>query len=65
MGQFEVKFFPQMAIKRQALADFITEFTYSNTAEVTGTTNSTETAKAIGVRERERESFVPMEGDAE
>ena len=52
MGQFEVNFFPQTAIKGQALSNFITEFTYSNTAEVTGTTNSTEPAKAIGVRKK-------------
>ena len=51
-----------MAIKGQALADFIVEFTYSNAAEVTGTNNSAEAANATGVRERE--NFVPTEGDA-
>ena len=40
-------------IKGQALADFIAEFTYFNIVEVTGMTNSTEAAKAAGVREKE------------
>ena len=52
-----------MEIKGQALVDFIVEFTYSNTAEVTGTTNSTEAMKAAGVREKE--NFVPIERGAE
>ena len=50
-------------IKGQALVDFIAEFTYSNTAEVSRTDNSTEGAKAVGVREKE--NFIPTEGDAE
>ena len=41
-----------MAIKGQALADFIVEFTYSNAAKVTGIANSVEATKAIGERER-------------
>ena len=41
-----------MAIKGQALVDFIAEFTYSNAAKVTGTTNSDEVAKATGVGKR-------------
>ena len=40
-------------IKGQALADFIVEFTYSNAAKVTGTTDSVEAAKAARVRERD------------
>ena len=53
LGEFEVNFHPQMAIKGQALADFIVEFTYSNTAKVTRMTNSVEATKATGVREKE------------
>ena len=41
-----------MVIKRQALVDFIEEFTYSNTTKVTRTTNIAEAAKASGVRGR-------------
>ena len=52
-----------MVIKGQPLADFIAEFTYSNATEVTGMTNNAEAVKAIGVREKE--NFVPTEGDAE
>ena len=52
-----------MTIKGQALTDFIAEFTYSNTAEVTGTANSTKVAMAVGGREKKK--FVPTEGDAE
>ena len=61
VGQFEVNFCPRMTIKRQVLANFIVEFTYSNTAEVTGITNSTEAAKAAGVREKK--NSVPTEED--
>ena len=52
-----------MTIKGQVLADFIAKFTYSNTPEVTGTTNSTEVVKVAAVREKE--NSVPTEGDAE
>ena len=48
-----------MAIKGQALADFIAEFTYFNTAKVTGTINSTEAARV-----REKENSVPTKRDA-
>ena len=50
-------------IKRQALANFIAEFTYSNATKVTGTTNSAEATKVVGVREKE--NSIPTEGDAE
>ena len=50
LGQFEVNFHPKIAIKGQALADFIVKFTYSNAAKVTGTANSAKTAKAARVR---------------
>ena len=62
LGQFEVNFHPLMVIKGQALANFIAEFTYSNVIEVTGTTNSAEAAKVLGVRERE--NSVSIEEDA-
>ena len=50
-----------MAIKGQALADFIAEFAYSKAIEVTGMVNSAKIAKAVGVREKD--NFVPIEGD--
>ena len=52
-----------MAKKGQAVDDFIAEVTYSNTAEVTRTTNSTEAVKATGIREKR--NSVPIEGDIE
>ena len=52
-----------MEIKGQVLADFILEFTYSNTAEVTGMANSIEAVKAARVRERE--NSVPTKGNVE
>ena len=52
-----------MMIKGQALADFIVEFTYSNTAEVTGMTNGAEAAKAAKVGGRE--DTVRIERDIE
>ena len=61
LGQFEVNFRLLTVIKGQALADFIAEFIYSNTAKVTRTTNSTEATKAAGVREKE--NSIPTEGD--
>ena len=50
---------PSNSDKGQALV----EFTYSNAAEVTGTSNNTEAAKATRVKERE--NSVPIEGDAQ
>ena len=52
-----------MAIKGQALTDFIAEFTYSNAAEVTETANNTEAVMVAGVKERE--DSVPIERDTE
>ena len=63
LGQFEVNFYPRTVIKGQALVNFIAEFNYSNAVEVTGTTNSTEAAKAAGVRENK--NYVPTKGDVE
>ena len=42
-----------MAIKGQALTEFIAEFTYSNAAEVTRMTNSVKAAKVVGVKGRD------------
>ena len=53
LGQLKVNFHPRTAIKGQALANFIAELTYSNTAKVTGTANSTEATKVAEVREKE------------
>ena len=39
LGQFNVNFYLKSTIKAQALADFIVEFTYANTAKVVGTTS--------------------------
>ena len=58
-----MNFHPQTTIKGQILLDFIAEFTYSNTAEVTRMTNIIEIVKATWVREKE--NSVPTEGDAE
>ena len=63
LGQFKVNFHSRTTIKGQAIVNCITEFTYSNTVEVTGMTNSTEIVKAAGVKEKE--NSVPVEGDAE
>ena len=53
-----MKFQPRTTIKGQVLTDFIAEFTYSNTAEVSGTTNNFEVAKVVRVREKEY--YVPF-----
>ena len=63
LGQFDVNFHPRTAIQGQVLANFIAKFTYSNTAEVIGTTDSAEAAKPVGVRGKK--DSVPTEGDAE
>ena len=63
LGQFDVNFRLRTVIKGQALVNFIEEFTYSNAAKVTKTTNSAEAAKAT--RERERDDSIPTEGNAE
>ena len=52
LGQFEVNFCPRTTIKGQALADFMAEFTYSNTAKATTTTNSIEVVKVVRGREK-------------
>ena len=47
LGQVDISYRLQIAIKRQALADFIVEFTYSNTTEVARTTNNNKAAKEV------------------
>ena len=63
LGQFEVNFHPRMTIKGQALSNIIAKFTYSNIVEVTRIDDSSKVAKVVGVREKE--NFLPTEGDAE
>ena len=63
VGAVRSKLSPLNDDKRTSLSDFIAEFTFSNAAKVTGTANSTEAAKAAGVRERD--DSVPTKGDAE
>ena len=53
LRQFDVNLHPRMIIKGQALTDFIVEFTYTDTAEVTGMANNVEVAKvAEALREK-------------
>ena len=47
LGQFDINYHPRIRIKGQALADFIVEFTYSNTTEVVGIEDNVEVVKAI------------------
>ena len=47
LGQFDINYRPQTTINGQASVDFIVEFTYSNTTEVTGTTNIVEAVKKV------------------
>ena len=51
MGQFDVNFHSRTAIKGQALASFIVEFTYSNAAKVIRMANGAEAVKVARVRE--------------
>ena len=47
LGDFDVSYHPRTAIKGQALADFIVEFTYVDTTKVTRMVSNTETAKVV------------------
>ena len=47
LGQFDINYRPQIAIKCQALADFFAKFTYSNTTEVVGTMDTTKAVKEV------------------
>ena len=60
ISQFDIYYRPQIAIKGQALADFIVEFTYSYTIEVLGTTNDAEVAKEV---EMERNKTIAKTSD--
>ena len=55
LGQFDINYRPRTVIKGQALADFITEFKYSNTTEVAGTSNIAEVANEV---EMERDETI-------
>ena len=48
-----MNFRPKTATKRQALSDFIAEFTYASTAEVAGIENGAEAAKVVEARDKE------------
>ena len=47
LGQFDVNYRPRTVIRGHALADFITEFTYSDTTKVAGTTCNAKVAKGV------------------
>ena len=47
LGKFDLNFCPRTVIKRQALANFIPEFTYADTAEVAGMVDISEAAKVV------------------
>ena len=63
LGQFDMNFRSRTTIKRQALANFIAEFTYANTTEVVGTTNRAEAAKVV--KAREKENSTPTQDDTQ
>ena len=52
LGQFDINYRPQTTINGQALADFIEEFTYSNTTEVARIIDITEAAKEVEMKGR-------------
>ena len=62
LGKFDVNFRPRTTIKRQALANFIAEFTYTDAAEVARTAENAEAAKVT--KAQEEKSFALMKGDA-
>ena len=47
LGQFDVNYRPRTTTKGKAFTDFIAEFTYADTTEVTGTTINAEAAKVL------------------
>ena len=47
LGQFNLNYKPNMAIKGQVLTNFIVKFTYSNTTKVAGTTGSAKATKGV------------------
>ena len=56
LSQFDIYYRLQIAIKGQALVDFIIEFTYSNTTELVGIKNVAEAVKK-GEMEREKNDY--------
>ena len=60
MGPFDVNFCPETTIKGQALANFIVEFTYADTAEVIEMADIAETAKVVEAQE-EKNSILMKE----
>ena len=63
LGQFDVNFRPWMAIKGQALTDFIVEFTYVNAAEVAGTADNAEAAKVEESLREKNSALVKKESE--
>ena len=54
LGQFDMNFFPRMAIKGQVL----TEFTYVDATEVARTADNTETAKVVEAQGEKKSLFI-------
>ena len=54
LGQFHINYKPQTTTKYQVLGDFITEFTYSNTIEVTRITINTKAMKKVEAKDIEQ-----------
>ena len=48
-----MNFRPRIVIKGQVLVEFTAEFTYANTAEVTGTADGAEAVKVVEVVDKE------------
>ena len=61
LGQFDVNFCPRTAIKKQALADFIAEFTYVDAAKVAGIVDNAEVVKVA--KAQGEKNFAPAKGD--
>ena len=61
LGQFDVNFCPRTAIKKQALADFIAEFTYVDAAKVAGIVDNAEVVKVA--KAQGEKNFAPSKGD--
>ena len=63
LEQFDMNFCTRMAIKGQALADFLAVITYANTIEVARMVDNVEAAQ-VGEAQREKNSTL-VKGDAE
>ena len=53
LGQFDINYRPRIAIKSQALVDFIAEFTYYNTIEVFGIADNAKAMKGVEMKRDE------------